>query len=258
VLGFGPKRRTRNDLNVATRIGVHEYESDDEYEHEYESEHDPRPPPMLPPAYQLPAAAFLIAGGLIACFAGYRLFRVVLSIYGFILGALLASSIVGPSEQAYMIVAAVVGGILGALVLNLAYFVGVALIGAGAAALVLHIAWAQFSRGDPPIIVVVIAATLGAVAATQLQRLVIIVASAFGGAWTLLVGVLALMGDKAARAAAAADDVWVLYPLSAGGGRKWVLPVWLVLAIVGTIVQLKGSKGGGGKTSARKGKRGKG
>ena len=126
-------------------------------------------------------------------------------------------------------------------VLNLAYFVGVALIGAGAAALVLHIAWAQFSRGDPPIIVVVIAATLGAVAATQLQRLVIIVASAFGGAWTLLVGVLALMGDKAARAAAAADDVWVLYPLSAGGGRKWVLPVWLVLAIVGTIVQLKGA-----------------
>jgi len=27
---------------------------------------------------------------------------------------------------------------------------------------VLHIAWAQFSHGDPPIIVVVIAATLGA------------------------------------------------------------------------------------------------
>jgi hypothetical protein len=195
---------------------------------------------MLPPAYQLPAAAFLIAGGLLACFAGYRLFRIVLSIYGFILGALLASSIVGPGEQSYMIIAAIVGGILGALVLNLAYFVGVALIGAGAAALVLHIAWAQLSRGDPPIIVVVIAATLGAVAATQLQRLVIIVASAFGGAWTVLVGVLALMGDKAARAAAAADDVWVLYPLSAGGGRKWVLPVWLALAIVGTLAQLKG------------------
>lgn len=208
---------------------------------------------MLPPAYQLPAAAFLIVGGLLACFAGYRLFRVVLSIYGFILGALLASSIVGPSEHGYMIVAAVVGGILGALVLNLAYFVGVALIGAGAAALVLHIAWAQLGRGDPPIIVVVIAATLGAVAATQLQRIVIVVASAFGGAWTVLVGVLAFMGDKAARAAAASDDVWVLYPLSAGGGRKWVLPAWLLLAVLGTVAQLKGP-GSGGKTSARKSK----
>jgi uncharacterized protein DUF4203 len=206
---------------------------------------------MLPPAYQLPAAAFLIAGGLLACFAGYRLFRVVLSIYGFILGALLASSIVGPGEQVYMIVAAVVGGIVGALVLNLAYFVGVALIGAGAAALVLHIAWAQFGRGDPPIIAVVIAATLGAVAATQLQRMVIVVASAFGGAWTALVGVLAFMGDKAARAATAADDVWVLYPLSAGGGRKWVLPVWLALAVLGTLAQLKGP-GSSGKASAKK------
>ena len=70
---------------------------------------------------------------------------------------------------------------------------------------------------------------------------------------------LALMGDKAARAAAAADDVWVPYPLSAGGGRKWVLPVWLVLAIVGTVVQLKGSKGGEERRARRRlGQRAKG
>jgi len=146
---------------------------------------------------------------------------VVLGIYGFIIGALVATSIAGPGERVYMIVSALVGGVLGALVLNLAYFAGVALVGAGAAALLLHLAWAQFGKGDPPVYVVAIVAAVGAIAATQLQRLVIIVASAFGGAWTVIVGALAIMGDATARAAAATDDVWVLYPLSAGGGRVW-------------------------------------
>ena len=35
---------------------------------------------MLPAAYQVPAAAVLIAGGLLACFLGYRLFKVVLAV----------------------------------------------------------------------------------------------------------------------------------------------------------------------------------
>ena len=51
----------------------------------------------------------------VACFAGYRLFRIVLAIYGFILGAMMASSMMGVSNTAGMIVAALVGGIAGAL-----------------------------------------------------------------------------------------------------------------------------------------------
>ena len=50
---------------------------------------------MLPASYQLPAAAVLLAGGIISCFFGYRLFRTVLAIFGFILGALATSSIFG-------------------------------------------------------------------------------------------------------------------------------------------------------------------
>ncbi len=48
--------------------------------------------------FQLPAGVVLVAVGLLACFAGYRLFRVVLTIYGFVLGALFASTLVAPSE----------------------------------------------------------------------------------------------------------------------------------------------------------------
>jgi len=50
---------------------------------------------MLPHGYELPAALLILLGGTLACFAGYRLFRVVLALYGFIFGALIASSMMG-------------------------------------------------------------------------------------------------------------------------------------------------------------------
>src|SRR5436305_10602316 len=98
---------------------------------------------MLPTSYQPAAALFLIVGGAIACFAGYRLFRTVLAIYGFILGALMASSMMGSSNTAGMILASIAGGIVGAIVLTFAYFVGIALVGAGLGALVAHVVWTQ-------------------------------------------------------------------------------------------------------------------
>ena len=50
---------------------------------------------MLPASYATPAAAILTVGGLLACFAGYRLFRLVLGLYGFILGAIVTTSFIG-------------------------------------------------------------------------------------------------------------------------------------------------------------------
>jgi hypothetical protein len=195
---------------------------------------------MLPAAFQLPAAVVLVVSGVLACFAGYKLFRVVLAVYGFILGAAIASSVMGPGEQTAMIMGAVVGGLAGALLLNLAYFVGVALIGAAAGALLLHAIWARFATGDPHVGIVVVCAVVGAVIATNLQRWVIIMATAFGGAWTLIVGVSALMGDPAAKVAAASNDVWVFYPLNLEPGRRWLLGAWAVVGIAGAIVQSRG------------------
>jgi hypothetical protein len=97
---------------------------------------------MLPASLQTPAAAILVIGGLLACFAGYRVFRVVLGIYGFILGALLATSIVGTEQTMWTILAAIGGGLAGALILIAAYFIGVALIGAGLGAMTANLIWA--------------------------------------------------------------------------------------------------------------------
>jgi hypothetical protein len=104
---------------------------------------------MLPLSVQVPASIVLLAGGAMACFAGYRLFRLVLGVYGFILGALLASSMVGSSGTWIMVLAAIAGGAAGALVLVAGYFVGVALIGAGLGALAVNLAWKSSARLPP-------------------------------------------------------------------------------------------------------------
>jgi hypothetical protein len=196
---------------------------------------------MLPHGYELPAAILLLAGGALACFAGYRLFRIVLGIYGFFLGAMLASSVVGVSNAVGMVAAALVGGLVGALVLVFAYFIGIALVGAGLGVLVAHVAWGQVSAADPPALPIVFASVVGAIAAMVLQRYVIVVGTAFAGAWTIIVAGVAIAGDAASRGAVRAmaiGDAWVVYPLSPAPGQRWVPIAWVVLGVIGTAVQL--------------------
>jgi len=192
---------------------------------------------MLPHPYQLPAALVLVLGGVLSCFAGYRLFKLVLAIYGFILGAMLASSMMAASNTMGMILTALGGGVAGALLLVFAYFVGIALVGAGLGALIVHVTWSYVRAGDPPPIAVVVMSIAGSIVAMLLQRYVIIVATAFGGAWTIIVGALAAAGDRGAARAASAD-VWILYPMTPAPGQGWVPIAWVGLGLIGTAVQL--------------------
>ena len=192
---------------------------------------------MLPASFQTPAAIVLLIGGVISCFAGYRVFRIVLGIYGFILGALLASSAMGTEHTVWMVVAALVGGIIGALILIGAYFVGVALLGAGIGALVASLIWASLGR-EPHAFIVILFAVAGALGALALQRYVIVGATAFGGAWTGIVGALALAGNRPAVDAATHNNVWLAYPMDPAPGQRWVLVAWLALGLIGAVVQL--------------------
>jgi hypothetical protein len=192
---------------------------------------------MLPVTLQIPAAVLLVVGGAVACFAGYRFFRIVLGLYGFVLGALLATTIAGAGSTSSLVMWAVVGGLAGALALNLAYFFGVVLVGAAVGAMTVTLLWSRASD-DPHVLIVVAFAVVGALAAMWLQRYVVVIGTAFGGAWTLLVGALALMGDAAAQAASAAH-VWVVYPLDPAPGRPWLPLAWLALSALGVFVQLR-------------------
>jgi hypothetical protein len=192
---------------------------------------------MLPASFQTPAAVILLVGGVISCFAGYRVFRVVLGIYGFIIGALFASGLAGPENTFWMITAAVAGGVVGALILIAAYFVGVALLGAGLGALAASLIWAALGK-EPGALVVILFAIAGALGALALQRYVIIGATSFGGAWTIVVGALALTGTRMTVDAAARNNVWLAYPTNPAPGNYWILLVWLALGVTGVIVQL--------------------
>ncbi|MEO8077755.1 MAG: DUF4203 domain-containing protein [Acidobacteriota bacterium] len=190
---------------------------------------------MLPASLQLPAAVLLIVGGLLSCFAGYRLFRVILGVYGFIFGALLASSVMGADQTGWLMVAVIGGGLVGALILITAYFVGVALIGAGLGAMVADTIWASFGR-EAGLVPVIILAILGALAALALQRYVIIISTAFGGAQTAIVGGAALIGNRAADASV--RGVYRVYPLDPLPASKWDVVAWLILGFAGLAVQL--------------------
>src|SRR5438477_7416391 len=99
---------------------------------------------MLPVPYSTFAAIIFAVGGLLACFAGYRLFRVVLGLYGFMFGAAVTTSVMGATNTFALALAAIVGGLVGAALMVAAYFIGVGLVGAGLALLALNAGWHAF------------------------------------------------------------------------------------------------------------------
>jgi hypothetical protein len=205
---------------------------------------------VLPASLAWPTAVVFAAGGLLACFFGYRLFRIVLGIYGFILGAMVTTSLVGEASSWTLILAIVVGGFVGAFLMIVAYLLGVGLVGAGLAVLALHSAW-MLIGGDPPTWGVVLTAVVGALLALKVQRYVVIFGTALAGAWTLIIGGLAMAGNPAAARAAEAGEIWVLYPFGPADGPWWILPAWLALAFLGALVQLGTTKKGKAKPKPR-------
>lgn len=199
---------------------------------------------MLPHGYEQPAALMLLLGGVLACFAGHRLFRIVLGIYGFIIGAMAASSIVGVANNTGMLVAALIGGFLGAVVLAFAWFVGVALVGAGVGVLAAHLVWSQVGIGEPPAVGILAAAAAGAVGAMFVQKYVIVVGTAFAGAWTMVLAWVNAFppGTQGLVRGASDTEVWIFYPTSAPSLR-WAPIAWIGLGLIGTMVQLSMTTG---------------
>lgn len=186
--------------------------------------------------YQLPAVALLVIGGVIAWAAGYRLFRFVLTLFGFYIGALAATAVLGPSDRTMLILAGVGGGVVGALVMFFGYFVGVALVGAGGGALTVHLISTRLGN-EPHPFVLILAIVAGAAAAMVLQRLVIILATAFAGGWTMLWGATHVMNTGGVMPRR--PQVWMVYPFDLSPERWWMLVVWLAVGMTGVFIQMR-------------------
>ena len=170
--------------------------------------------------------------GAIQCFSGYRLFKVVLGLTGFIVGgALAAAGGYACSQTAIVAVfAGLVGGCLGAALLTALYFLGVFLSGALLGGMAGALLWAG-TGGLPQPAVLLFPAVIAGVLALVFQRFMIIVATGFGGAWCMVLGVAYFTTGAFDPA-----NIESFFP-AAGRHSPVLLVCWLALGAAGALVQ---------------------
>jgi hypothetical protein len=136
-----------------------------------------------------------VAIGLIECFFGYRILRFLLGVLGFIAGAVVCGSmgyeLTGGSEI-ISIIAGIAGGLAGAFIMYTLYIVGVFAIGAALGFMIASYVFGIMNTA-PVMIVLIAAALLGGVLAAILQKPMLILATAFGGAYAAVTGVAYLL-----------------------------------------------------------------
>jgi hypothetical protein len=178
--------------------------------------------------------------GLLACFAGYRVFRIVLPILGFLVGlgvgAQLASLLFNEPYLASPLswVVAIVVGLVAATIAFVWWYVSVALAIAGLGYAIGFGAVVGLGGGDTAAVVVGVAlGVIFAVAAIVLRipTGIVIVVSALWGASALLGGTLVLLGriEPDQLRNGTVDVVIADSPL--------LLAIWVAVGVVGIVVQ---------------------
>ncbi|MFQ3659632.1 MAG: hypothetical protein SNJ54_11840 [Anaerolineae bacterium] len=154
------------------------------------------------------ARVLLIVGGVLLLVLGWRIYNFIIIVAGFLVGASVAASLVANESALIVMVALVVGGLIGAALSAVFYLVAVFLIGA-----YLGIALTN-----------AVAAALGL---APVSALILIVAAVVGGlvliglSFELLVVIAAVVGGQMLTLGLGLDGLWVL-----------------IFAAVGIVVQL--------------------
>lgn len=196
----------------------------------------------------LVAALFALLFGLAFAVFGYRLFLVLLPIWaffaGFWLGAYGTTLILGSGFLATVTgwVLGLILGLIAAVLSYLFYLVGVAMIAFGFGT-ALGSGFAGVLGFDPGIVTTIFAVAAGVLVAAlvlmlNLQKYIIIVMTALGGANLLVLAGLLVFGRITVESLAAngssigpiVRDSWF-----------WLL-AWLLLAILGIVIQLRISR----------------
>ena len=203
---------------------------------------------MPPVTVPMPVASILLGGGLLACFLGYRLLRAVLAAGGFVAGVVIATASLGDTQTALAVLLMIACGLAGALIAVLLYLSAVGLVGAGLAAFVVSL----LADGDPPVWLLLVSGAVGALVTLLVRREVTIVATSFLGAWTALVGGLAVAGDREA-VAAMTGDLTLIFPVAPLAGQVGFALGWVALATLAAAVQFLAAartSGGPGEPSS--------
>ena len=174
--------------------------------------------------------------GALQCFFGYRIFKFLLGLFGFLLGSVLAAAIGFNFTQEVVVVFlfGLVGGFIGAALMTVLYFVGVFVIGSffgGILGVVLY-AVAESNPDPAPLLIL---AVIAGVIALIFQKFMIIVSTGFGGSWMVVTGI-AYFGTQAINIS---NLNQIFRP--DGSHLYAIILCWLALGIVGVIVQYRSS-----------------
>lgn len=141
------------------------------------------------------AALVLIGLGALNCFFGFKVFRVILLIGGFLLGAALGGSVTTNENTALIL--AFVGGLLGAFIGYLLYLFQVIIAGALLGALVVAVVFGLLGVGSESLSTLsLVGALIGAVIAFFLRAYIVMLNTAFSGAAQVVYGVLLLIPGR--------------------------------------------------------------
>ncbi len=170
-----------------------------------------------------------IVFGLVACFYGYKAFRVWLALAGLLFGAQLGYYLGGLiGEQPWPIIGAIAVGLVICLLSYFLYRLGAILIGALLGGMLTSVVLSAFGVTALPWMMLAGAAVVAIIAGVFLKQFIII-GSSFQGAYLIVAGVFALINGLTLAgfgdALQAIELPWYLYAII------------VVLGIVGTAVQ---------------------
>ncbi|TYP95433.1 protein of unknown function (DUF4203) [Fodinibius salinus] len=172
--------------------------------------------------------------GALQCFFGYRIFKFILGLTGFLIGGVLAGAM-GYSfaqEKAFALLAGLAGGFIGATLMVMLYYVGIFLIGALLGGFLGTVLYAVAESNPEPAVLLILAVITGVIALIS-QKLMIIVSTGFGGAWLVVIGIASLTTEIVDLSNF--DQIF-----SSGGSYLYaIILCWLTLGIVGVIVQYR-------------------
>jgi len=137
--------------------------------------------------------------GLFICFFGYRIFKLVLAILGFIIGASFIAGVgftlTDGNEILIILIAGIAGGLVAAVILLFLYSAGVFLLGALFGISVFSGILMLINIDTSPLLYIM-PAILGGIIALLLQKFMIILITSFAGAWIAVIGTLYVLNSN--------------------------------------------------------------
>lgn len=179
-------------------------------------------------------AAIAVVAGLFECFFGYRLFRFILGVAGFVVAAVFFGSLgyeLSGGSEPVSIISGLLGGVLGACIFYYLYIIGVFFLGAVLGFTIAMYVFGLLNMEVIPIVLYAAAIVAGALAAV-FQKPMLIIATAFGGSFAAVTGAAYLIYRN-------------FHPLDPGFLGKlgedqlyWMAMIWFALGVFGLVVQL--------------------